>query len=164
MESPKFRVVFPSFDWDDVWMVNQIINRPTVVGKEEIGFVKGVPQEAGLKKESEIRRWIDENMDGCSCLILFVGEKTYESQWVKYELELARKRGMGRFIVYLQGMRGKDGRPCRAGVDPYKHHGMYTNSGRGYAIKRYNWLRDDGARNIGSWIEEACSRTSKYHQ
>ena len=164
MESHKFRFVFPSYDWDDVWMVNQIINRPAVVGREEIGFVKGVPQEAGLTEESAIRRWIDENMEGCSCLILFVGEKTHESQWVKYELELASKRGMGQFIVHLQGMPDKDGVPCRGGPDPYRCHGLYSNDGNGYVIRQYNWLKDDGAKNIGAWIEEACSRTSKYRQ
>ena len=164
MGSPEFRFVFPSYKWEDAWRVNQIVNRPIVVGKEKIGFLKGVPQEDGLTLKPEIRRWIDEHMEGCSCLILFVGEKTYESQWVKYELELASKRCMARFIVHLQGMPDQYGKPCIGGPDPYWCHGLYSSDGNGYVIRQYNWLKDDGARNIGSWIEEACSRTSKYRQ
>lgn len=87
---PKFRIVFPSYDWDDAWLVNQIINRPIVVGREEVGFIKGVPAEEGLTDPKAIENWIRRNMEGCSCLILFVGEKTYQSDWVKFELLLAR--------------------------------------------------------------------------
>lgn len=158
---PSFRIVFPSYDWDDAWMVNQIINRPAIVGREEIGFVKGVPQEEGLSDPKKIQAWIDRNMDGCSCLILFVGEKTYLSDWVKYEIEQASKRDMARFIVHLDGMTKQNGQPCRKGTDPYQYHGRYSSSGKGYVIKQYSWIGDNGAANIGDWIEDACLRAGK---
>lgn len=60
-----------------------------------------------------------------SCLILFCGENTYESKWVKYEIELARKLRKGRFIIYLKGLKRKDGTICEKGIDPYKYHNLY---------------------------------------
>lgn len=158
---PSFRYVFPSYDWDDAWLVNQIINMPKIVGREYLGFVKGVPAEEGLTDPNEIKRWIDRKMDGCTCLILFVGERTYTSDWVRYELELARNRNMGRFILNLQGMTRRDQTICLGGPDPYSYHGMYSSSGKGYVIKQYNWITDNGQQNIRSWIQDACLRAGK---
>ena len=82
---PSYRKIFPSYDWDeDVWRVNQIVNLPFIVGAELAGFVKNVPNEEVRKSDAAVQRWIDENMEGCSCLVLLIGEKTYLSRWVKY--------------------------------------------------------------------------------
>lgn len=70
---PQYRKVFPSYDWDDVWYVNQIVNLPHIVGKENIGFIKDVPNEEVKKSDSAVKAWIDKHMEGCSCLILFCG-------------------------------------------------------------------------------------------
>ena len=80
-QTPTYRRIFPSYDWDDAWIVNQIINLPNIVDKKQIGFVKGVPAEEGLTDPGQIKKWIDDNMRGCSCLTLFVGERTYTSNW-----------------------------------------------------------------------------------
>lgn len=93
-----------------------------------------------------------------SCLILFCGENTYESKWVKYEIELARKLRKGRFIIYLKGLKRKDGTICEKGIDPYKHHNLYSSSG--YVIKKYNWDSDNGIDNINDWIEDAINRAN----
>lgn len=108
-----------------------------------------------------MERWIKENMKGCSCLILFCGEKTYQSKWVQYELNLAREEKMGRFIIYLEGLKNNDGHICGKGTDPYSYHGMYSNSGNRYIIKSYSWLKDDGLNNIKDWIEDAIKRVNQ---
>ena len=158
----SFRYIFPSFRWEDAWLVNQIVNLPFVIGTTEIQFRNGVPPEEVHSSDDAIRRWIQNSMDGCTCLILFVGEETYKSDWVAYELELARKRSIGRIIVYLDGMKRKDGSICHRGPDPYAYRGMYTsNSPNAYIIKQYSWVQNDGINNIGQWIEDACQRASK---
>lgn len=160
-KKPSYRIIFPSYDWDDAWMVNQIINRAKILGRETTGFAKGVPNEDGLTDPIEIRQWIDKNMNGCSCLILFVGEKTHLSQWIKYEIEQASQKKMARFIIHLVGMKKRDGSTCKFGVDPYRYHGLYSADGRGYEIKQYYWIGNDGDINIDKWIEEACLRAGK---
>ena len=155
---PEYRKIFPSYDWDDAWLVNQIINLPEILGHETIGFAKGVPNEEIKQDDNKIRKWIEENMEKCSCLILFCGENTYESKWVKYEIELARKLRKGRFIIYLNGLKRKDGTICEKGIDPYEYHNLYSSSG--YVIKKYNWDSDNGIDNINDWIEDAINRAN----
>lgn len=160
-KTPSYRKVFPSYDWDDVWYVNQIINLPVILGRESVGFVKNVPNEEVKKSDAAIKAWIDRHMHGCSCLVLFCGEKTHQSKWVKYELEKANRDGMARLIVRLDGMFSPVGSFCSGSVDPYAHHGMYGATASGYVIKQYRWISDNGIQNIGSWINDACLRAGK---
>lgn len=160
---PEYRKIFPSYCWkEDVWRVNQIVNLDHAVGKENIGFIKGVPNEEVQKSDAAIAAWIYENMQNCSCVIFLVGEETHLSRWVKYEIELANKLGKGRFIIHLKGMKNREGACCQGGVDPYDYHKLYTaKQGEGYIIKQYNWVEDKGLENIKDWIEEACQRAGK---
>ncbi len=158
----KYRVIFPSYDWDDAVYVNQIIKAPKIFGATNLGFRSGVPQETVKKNDEAIRRWIDQQMVGCSCLVLFQGEKTYQSRWVKYKIQKAASEGMGRIIVKLDGMKNLWGSFSKPGLDPYKAHNLYSTNGQGYTIMSYYWIDDNGYDNFSYWIEEACSRTLKY--
>lgn len=160
----KYRKVFPSYDWDeDVWRVNQIMNLPKIVGREDIGFMKNVPNEEVKSSDAAIRKWIDDHLYGCSCLVIFVGEKTYQSRWVKYEIEQAGKQRMGRLLVSLEGMHNREGIPSLGGPDPFAANGLYVpaETPNAYIVRSYRWIADDGLNNIGSWIEDACQRIGR---
>lgn len=162
---PEYRKIFPSYDWDqDILYVNQIVNYPNIVGVREAGFVKNVPNEEVKKNDEAIARWIRDNMHGCSCYILFVGEKTYQSRWCLYEMDLARDLGLGQMIVYLDGMVSPNGSVCGWGPDPYWVHGRYTSnpSGDAYEIKKYRWLDyPNRYQLLWKWIEDACWRAGR---
>ena len=66
-----------------------------IVGVENAGFMKNVPNEEIKKSDEAIANWITKNMNGCSCYVLFVGERTYLSRWVHYEMELACQLNLG---------------------------------------------------------------------
>lgn len=157
-----YRRVFPSFDWDeDVTRVNKIVNPSKIIGKENVGFEKGVPNEEIKSSERAIKNWIDENMMRCSCVIFFVGEKTYKSKWVKYEIQQARSMKKAYFIINLRGVTDLRGYECRYCIDPFRHHGLYDTN-NGYVVKQYTWSDPDyGFRNIRNWIEDACQRAGK---
>ncbi len=163
--TPKFRKIFPSYHWgEDVWRVNQIVNKSHVLGAEAAGFIKNVENEQlKLASDAKVKAWIDEQAKGCSCMITFVGEKTYQRDWVKYEMELAISNNMGKLIVFLDDMKDMDGSMCKKGIDPYKYHGMYssTPSSTSYEIKQYSYINDNGKDNIADWIEDACKRAGK---
>lgn len=164
LNKPLYRKIFPSYDWDeDGWRVNQIVNLPYILGKEKIGFVKNVPIEEVKQSEEAVRRWIDKHLSGCSCLIVFVGEKTYQSKWVLYEMKQARDKGMGRLLIGLEGLKNKDGIACLGGPDPYAANGLYTLSPdpSAYIIRQYKWIADEGQKNISNWIEDACVRAGR---
>lgn len=157
-----YRNVFPSYDWDDVCYVNQIINMPNIVGRENIGFAKAVPNEEVKQSDAAVQRWIEQNMEGCSCLILFIGEKTYLSKWVLYEINLARERRMGRFCIELAGMKFAE-KVAQLGPDPYEYHGLYDHTPglKGYLIRKYRWVDYKGPEKIKDWIEDACQRAGR---
>ena len=158
-----YRKIFPSYDWDeDVWRVNTILNMPVVMGKNNAGFVKNVPNEEVKRGDYAVKRWIDEHMVGCSCLVVFVGEKTYQSKWVRYEMETALDRGMGFLMISLKGVKNRYSEPCRYPVDPYIANNLHRIAPmRTYKIRTYRWIEDDGLHNIGAWIEDACIRAGK---
>lgn len=162
---PAFRKIFPSYDWDqDVAFVNQIINYSHIVGASEAGFIKNVPNEEVKRSDEAIARWIRENMHGCSCYILFVGEKTYQSKWCLYEMDLARDLGLGRMIIYLDRMVDPTGRVCRLGPDPYLVHHRYTaiRKPNSYVIKQYHWKDyEKPYQLLWKWIEDACVRAGR---
>ena len=113
--------------------------------------------------DREIMDWISRNMNGCSCLIVFSGEKTHLSKWVKYEIQLANEKNLGRIIIDLVGVKNKNGIPCRYCYDPFAEHGLYTNNPTPYSyiVKRYRWIEHAGIKNIKNWIEDACIRAHR---
>ena len=93
-----FRRIFPSFKWEDAWLVNQVVNRPKVVGVHEMGFVNGVPPEEVHSSDEAIKRWIRKSMVGCSCLVLFVGGTSIKA--VGFALS-SRKPDVSKWAVSL---------------------------------------------------------------
>lgn len=150
--TPEFRWIFPSYKWEDAWMVNQIINR---VDSQQLGFRNGVHPETIHSSDEAIRRWIAKEMSGCSCLICFFGENTDMSDWVHYELKLARERRIGRLYVSLLGMKKQNGDICQAGWPPRE-----CREGNSLAVADIGWYywRDGGESNIHAWIEQAIER------
>ena len=62
------RYVFFSFDWDDVWRVNQVRNSwVTKGGYAEAGFADSADIET-LRRSTDraIKGWIDRQMEGTS--------------------------------------------------------------------------------------------------
>lgn len=164
LNKPLYRKIFPSYDWDeDGWRVNQIVNLPYILGKEKMGFVKNVPNEEVKRNDRAVQQWIDEHLFGCSCLVIFFGEKTYLSKWVKYEMIEAGHRGMGRLLINLEGVKNMNGIPCSYGIDPYAANGLYTPNPDPsiYIVRQYKWVADEGQKNISNWIEDACVRAGR---
>ena len=160
-----YRKIFPSYDWDeDVAYVNQIINYPKIVGVENAGFMKNAPNEEIKKSDEAIANWITKNMNGCSCYVLFVGERTYLSRWVHYEMELACQLNLGILVIFLDGMKDLYGKVCGLGIDPFAYHGMYSAipSPNLYLVKQYHWTAFSNPYELlPNWIEDACQRAGR---
>ena len=65
-------------------------------GKESAGFIDAADFEKIKKQGDEaIKNWIDKQLEGTSVTVVLVGEKTYSSEWVKYEIKKNIERGNG---------------------------------------------------------------------
>ena len=61
------RVVFFSFDYDDVWRVNQVRNLGAFVGEQRSGFRdKAEYEQVKRSGDAAIKQWIRKQMRGCS--------------------------------------------------------------------------------------------------
>ena len=114
------RKVFFSFDWDDVWRVNQVRNSWVTKGNYKIaGFVDAAEIEKVKKQtDKEIQKWIDEQMQGTSVICILIGSKTDERQWVKYEIEKSIEQKKGLWGILIHDLKAVDGRTDKEGANP----------------------------------------------
>lgn len=119
-------------------------------GKEAAGFIDKADFEKVKKNgDAAIRNWIDTQLEGTSVTVVLVGAKTCASRWVKYEIEQSIARGNGLLGIDISKIKGFDGTTSeRCGNIP-----------KGYPFNL--WYKDEGNKNMGSWIEKAAKAAGK---
>ena len=160
------RRVFFSFDWCDVWRVNQI--RKSWVTKsdyESAGFVDSAEIEK-LKKntDSKIKNWINKQLSGTSVTCVLIGSRTSNRKWVKYEIQKSIKKRNGLLGIYIHNVKDQNGENTQKGEDPFleslsnlKDFFEHYHSRCSY----YDWNDDNGRRNLGEWIETAACQVNR---
>ena len=175
------RVVFFSFDYDDVWRVNQVRNSGAFVGERRSGFRDNAEYEAVKRRgDAAIKRWIRTQMQGCSVTCVLIGSATNESKWVHFEIEESISRGMGLVGVYIHRLK-VPGRSMQFGTlftptDPLDEHKMPESDNAilrlfaDRASDRYEthiWEPTGslgsllGSNDLGAWVEEAARRAGR---
>ncbi len=162
------RHVFFSFDWDDVWQVNQVRHSWVAKGSyTAAGFVDSAQIET-LKKDTDqaIKNWIGKQMEGTSVTCVLIGSHTAGSRWVKYEIEQSIKKKNGLLGVFIHNVKDKDSRISTKGADPFEQPPFNftptTNTNLSYPCSSYyDWVNDNGYTNLGSWIEKAARQAGK---
>ena len=145
------RRVFFSFDYDrDIWRAGQIRNSwVTKPDREAAGFWDAASREEVKKKgEETIKRWIDKELEGTSVTIVLIGSKTSESKWVEYEIKQSWEKGNGLIGIYIHHCKDQNGKTDIQGKDPFVKLD-YKN------IKTYDWINNNGYKNLGDWVEAA---------
>ena len=141
------RHVFFSFEYEHDVTRAMVVRKSWVTqGRLAAGFFDSADVEQARKLDpSTIRRWIAEQMQGTSVTVVLVGSHTCKSEWVRHEIELSEERGNGLLGIDISKIKDLNGTTShRCGRIP-----------RGYPF--YFWNRDQGFRNLGSWIETAAS-------
>ena len=174
------RVVFFSFDYDDVWRVNQVRNSGAFVGERRSGFRDKAAYEAVKRRgDAAIKRWIRAQMQGCSVTCVLIGSATYESKWVHFEIEESIGGGMGLVGVYVHKLK-VPGQSNQFGAlftphNPLDDHKMpasdaVTRLFADRASDRYEthtWEPTGSLgslfsnNDLGAWVEEAARRAGR---
>jgi hypothetical protein len=140
-----------------------------------MGVIEGQPilssnEWETVKKggESAIRRWIDEQMAGRSCVVVLIGSRTAGRKWVDYEIETGWNRGKGLVGVYIHNLQDLAGNQSSKGVNPFAGfnlHGQSLSSiVKAYdppytmSTNVYNHIKN----NLEGWVEEAIRIRSSY--
>jgi hypothetical protein len=144
-----------------------------------MGAVEGQPlltsnqwQQVERGGEGAIKRWIDTQMAGKSCLVVLIGNQTAGRRWVKYEIKKAWDDGKGVVGVYIHGLKNLLQVQDTKGRNPFDDFtlGTGTNQRRLSAIVKaydppytistsvYNHIKT----NLASWVEEAIQIRTRY--
>lgn len=161
--TPKRRVFF-SFDYDaDIWRVNQVRNMGLVENKQD--FSPNKLEEIRRSTDSAVKKWIDESMKPCSCVIVLVGSKTARSKWVKYEIAQAARMKKGLFGVHIHDLKNQDGDTSNRGINPlpskydcYNYSTSLTSLAYfGRDNPAYHWIKS----HLSDWVEEAIEESNE---
>lgn len=155
------RRVFFSFHYEnDVWRANVVRNSwVTKPDAETAGFVDAADfEEVKRGGDFAIKRWIDDQLHGTSVTVVLIGSQTNQREYVKYELIKSYERNNGILGIYIDGIKDRNGYISMRGSNHFGEIGrdklgtpVYMSS----HFKTYDWIHEDGYRNLGSWIESA---------
>lgn len=157
------RQVFFSFEYNkDVWRASQVRNMGKV--SDLSTFSDNDWEEVKSKSDSEIKEWIDQQMERRSCIVVLIGKTTSSRKWVKYEIEKAYELNKGIVGIYVHNLKDQDGKQTEKGSNPF--YSVFTNGGE--RLSKYitcfdsNYsssksVYDDINDNIENLIEDAIN-------
>lgn len=112
------RQIFYSFHFgNDVMRVQQVRNIGVIEDNKPVTPNKW--EEIKRGGESAIKRWIDENIKRSSCVVVLIGEETYKSRWVRYEIKKAWNDNKGLVGIYIHNLNDPKNGRCSKGVNPF---------------------------------------------
>ena len=151
------RQIFFSFHFDnDVMRVQQIRN----IGALEDNQPVSVNDWETVKKggDAAIEKWIKDNMNYRSCVVVLIGESTSDRKWVKHEIKKAWEDGKGVVGIHIHNLKCPRNGTSNKGANPFD---QFTVGGEKLSsiikcynpdsTNAYNTIKD----NIEDWIEEA---------
>lgn len=155
------RQVFYSFHYkNDVMRTQMIRNMGAIEGNEPVSVNNW--EEVKRKGENSIKKWIDENMNHRSCVVVLVGEETSNRKWVKYEIEKAWNEGKALLGIHIHNLKCPRNGVCKKGENPFKSFSFTDGKKLSEAVKCYNPKPQDAyndiKENIENWIEEAIDQ------
>lgn len=172
------RTVFFSFDYDDVFKVNQVRNSGQFQGVKKSGFKdKAEYEKIKLSGDRAIERWILAQMKGCSVTCVLIGRNTHLSKWVNYEIEASISQGMGLLGIYIHHLNNPIGLNDDGIFDPPnpldRHHIVEQGLFRPRTVcasdkySTYTWSKNAGGllgyylNTLGTWIDEAAKTAGR---
>jgi len=163
------RQVFYSFHFErDSHRVSQVKNMGVIAAQP----ILSSHQWEEIKKggDSAIRRWIDTEMNGKSCLVVLIGSATAGRKWVEYEIEKAWNDGRGVVGVYIHNLKNLFGQQSSKGSNPFSRLSLIKDDRQLSAIvKAYDppyststYVYEHIEDHLAEWVEEAIKIRSGY--
>lgn len=148
---PK-RQVFYSFHFDnDVMRVQLIRNIGSIEDNKPVSINDW--EEVKKKGNAGIEKWIDENMNYRSCVIVLIGEETAERPWVKHEIKKAWEDGKGLLGIYIHNINCPRKGKSNKGSNPFDQFTFKDGSKLSSAVNCYNPSPNDAYNDIKNNIE-----------
>ena len=162
------RQIFFSFHFDmDHWRAGQVRNMGKV--SESSTFSDNDWEEVKLKSDTVIKKWINDQMQMRSCLIVLIGTQTSRRKWITYEIEKAYELGKGIVGIYIHNLKDEKSNQTTKGSNPFfnilNKDGMrlsnfVTAYDPQYSIS--NKVYEDIENNMEQLIEDAIATKGTY--
>ena len=137
---------FFSFHYErDVWRASVVRNSD--VTKEAVDdewIDASLWEEAKKKGKNAVATLIDDALVGTTVTAVLIGSETSMRDWVHYEIDQSIERGNGLLGIYIHNIRDQVGNTSTKGSNPLPKE-----------YRTYDWIDDDGYKNLGSWVDEA---------
>ena len=165
------RKVFFSFHFSsDFSRTQQVRNMNVLEGNSTVTANKW--ETIKQSGESAIKKWIDDNMKGKSCVVVLVGTNTADRKWVKYEIKKAWEAKKGVLAIYVNKLKDLNGCTSTKGDNPFNKVTI-IEEGKTLTIGSVGYIKTPSgttsketystiASNIDDWIEKAIENRKKY--
>jgi hypothetical protein len=94
--------------------------------------------------DSAIRQLIGRALQNTTVTVVLIGSDTSKRRWVNYEIRESLARGNALIGIYIHNIPGFNRTTDPKGVNPLPS-----------SAPTYDWVRDDGYANLGSWVDRA---------
>lgn len=156
------RKTFYSFNFkDDSQRVAKIKNMGVVESQTILSSNRWEDVKAG--GNGAIKKWIDEQMAGKSCVVVLIGANTAGRRWVKYEIEKALADERGLVGVYIHNLTDLNGNQTAKGANPFSAFNV-GGTGLNSIVEAYDPPFTTSANvynhvkeNLPGWVEEAIA-------
>lgn len=157
---PK-RQIFYSFHFaNDVMRVQQIRNIGALEQNEPVS--KNDWETVKKKGDAAIKKWINDNMNYRSCVVVLIGAETAQRPWVKYEIEKAWTAGKGLFGVHIHNLKCPVNGKCTKGANPFDQFTLKSGAKLSSIVKCHDPSFSDAygdiAENLENWVEQAINQ------
>ena len=163
------RRVFYSFHYvTDNWRASQVRNIGAVEGNQP---AKDNDWETITKGgDKAIEKWIDDQMNGRSCVVVLIGAGTANRKWINHEIVKGWNAGKGVLGIHVLNLKNSEGKTSAKGTNPFDHVTLNSNGAKlSTIVKVYD---PPGAtstdvyahikNNLEGWIEAAIAIRAKY--
>lgn len=162
------RRVFYSFHYvPDNWRASQVRNIGAIEGNQP---AKDNEWETITKGgDKAIEKWIDEQMQGRSSIVVLIGAGTANRKWINHEIVKGWNAGKGVLGIHIHNLKNSEGKTSAKGTNPFDHITLKNNGAKLSSIVKvydptgadstavYNHIKN----NLASWIETAIDIRSK---
>jgi hypothetical protein len=158
------RRIFFSFHYErDAWRAGQVRNSNVVSAEDRTGFIDSADWESIKKKgDAAVQNWIEEQLKNTSVTVVLIGAETASREWVQHEILTSWNRGNGLVGVRIHLIKDHNQKIDLAGRNPFEGFKLPDGTLLSSVCKTYDWLTDDGRKNLGKWADEAADIRAKY--
>ncbi|HAT8496548.1 TIR domain-containing protein [Vibrio kanaloae] len=160
------RKVFFSFHYErDVRRVVQVRNSWVIrPGGEAQPFYDKAEFEEAKRRSGGIEQWIEDQLKGTSVTVILFGAETYDRKWVRHEIKRSYELKKGILAIDIHRVKDPQKGADTQGKNPLDYWFIEKNGRKVYfseMYETYDWVNDDGYKNLASWIEKAAKAAGR---